>query len=259
MLMGCVASASPLLDLSKDAVYDGITYTAETGLFTGSIYYQSQNKVQSNTSITLNLTDLNSFFTNNAEQVITLVNVNMDTDVSLVASASGLEVYQGGALFDSLSVLENVMFPLNLFSDMSEKEKRERAIFCLHRVDLKNAENLSPAEISGGMKKRVAIARAIVLQPKFLFCDEPNSGLDPLTSIVIDNLISELTHEYGMTTVVNTHDMNSVFEIGEHIVFIHEGEKAWEGNKEEIGHTDNKYLNEFIFSSKLYKKIKGNI
>ena len=168
-------------------------------------------------------------------------------------------VYQGGALFDSLSVLENVMFPLNLFSDMSEKEKRERAIFCLHRVDLKNAENLSPAEISGGMKKRVAIARAIVLQPKFLFCDEPNSGLDPLTSIVIDNLISELTHEYGMTTVVNTHDMNSVFEIGEHIVFIHEGEKAWEGNKEEIGHTDNKYLNEFIFSSKLYKKIKGNI
>lgn len=168
-------------------------------------------------------------------------------------------VYQGGALFDSLTVLENVMFPLNLFSNMSEKEKKERAVFCLHRVDLKNAEHLSPAEISGGMKKRVAIARAIVLQPKFLFCDEPNSGLDPLTSILIDNLICELTHEYGMTTVVNTHDMNSVFEIGEKIVFIHEGRKAWEGTKEQIGHTDNKHLNEFIFSSELYKKIKNSL
>ena len=168
-------------------------------------------------------------------------------------------VYQGGALFDSLSVLENVMFPLNLFSNMSDKEKKERAIFCLHRVDLKHAEHLSPAEISGGMKKRVAIARAIVLQPKFLFCDEPNSGLDPLTSIVIDNLICELTHEYGMTTVVNTHDMNSVFEIGEHVVFIHEGQKVWEGTKEEIGHSNNTHLNDFIFSSELCKKIKRNI
>lgn len=166
-------------------------------------------------------------------------------------------VFQGGALFDSQTVLENVMFPLNLFSDLSENEKRERAIFCLNRVDLHDAEKLYPSEISGGMKKRVAIARAIVLEPKFLFCDEPNSGLDPLTSIVIDNLISEITHEYCMTTVVNTHDMNSVFEIGEKIVFIHEGRKEWEGSKEMIAHTDNKYLNDFLFSSELYKKIKS--
>lgn len=166
-------------------------------------------------------------------------------------------VFQGGALFDSYSVLENVMFPLNLFSDLSEKEKRERAMFCLHRVDLKEAENLYPSEISGGMKKRVAIARAIVLEPKYLFCDEPNSGLDPLTSIVIDDLICEITHEYNMTTVVNTHDMNSVFQIGEHILFIHEGRKEWEGPKELIGYTDNVYLNEFIFSSQLFKKIKN--
>lgn len=166
-------------------------------------------------------------------------------------------VFQGGALFDSLTVLENVMFPLNLFSEYSEKEKIERAVFCLNRVDLHNAERLYPSEISGGMKKRVAIARAIVLSPKYLFCDEPNSGLDPLTSIVIDNLISEITHEYKMTTVVNTHDMNSVFEIGEKIVFIHEGRKEWEGDKNMISHSDNKYLNDFIFSSELYKKIKN--
>lgn len=166
-------------------------------------------------------------------------------------------VFQGGALFDSLTVLENVMFPLNLFSEYSEKEKIERAVFCLNRVDLHNAERLYPSEISGGMKKRVAIARAIVLSPKYLFCDEPNSGLDPLTSIVIDNLISEITHEYKMTTVVNTHDMNSVFEIGEKIVFIHEGRKEWEGDKNMIAHSDNKYLNDFIFSSELYKKVKN--
>ena len=169
-------------------------------------------------------------------------------------------VFQGGALFDSLSVLENVKFPLNLFSSMSEKEKEERARFCLRRVNLlEDADNLYPAEISGGMKKRVAIARAIVLQPKFLFCDEPNSGLDPLTSIVIDKLIEEITHEYDMTTIVNTHDMNSVFEIGEKIVFIHEGRKDWEGSKDEIAHTDNRHLNDFIFSSELYKKIRTKL
>lgn len=166
-------------------------------------------------------------------------------------------VFQGGALFDSLTVLENVMFPLNLFSDLTEGEKIKRAKFCLNRVDLFDAEQLYPSEISGGMKKRVAIARAIVLEPKYLFCDEPNSGLDPLTSIVIDNLISEITHEYQMTTVVNTHDMNSVFEIGEKIVFIHEGRKEWEGDKDGIAHTDNVYLNDFIFSSELFKKIKN--
>ena len=156
-------------------------------------------------------------------------------------------VFQGGALFDSLSVLENV------------KEKTERAIFCLNRVNLNNVENLYPAEISGGMKKRVAIARAIVLQPKYLFCDEPNSGLDPLTSIVIDNLLSELTHEYDMTTVINTHDMNSVFEIGEKVLFIHEGHKEWEGSNEEIMYTNNKALNEFLFSSKLNRMVREKL
>ena len=168
-------------------------------------------------------------------------------------------VFQGGALFDSLSVLENVKFPLNLFSSMTEKEKTERAIFCLNRVNRNNVENLYPAEISGGMKKRVAIARAIVLQPKYLFCDEPNSGLDPLTSIVIDNLLSELTHEYDMTTVINTHDMNSVFEIGEKVLFIHEGHKEWEGSNEEIMYTNNKALNEFLFSSKLNRMVREKL
>lgn len=168
-------------------------------------------------------------------------------------------VFQGGALFDSLTVLENVKFPLNLFSAMSEKEKIERAIFCLKRVNLENVENLYPAEISGGMKKRVAIARAIVLQPKYLFCDEPNSGLDPLTSIVIDNLLSEITHEYNMTTVINTHDMNSVFEIGEKVLFIHEGHKEWESTNENIMYSDNKALNEFLFSSKLNKMVREKL
>ena len=168
-------------------------------------------------------------------------------------------VFQGGALFDSFTVLENVKFPLNLFSAMPEKEKIERAMFCLKRVNLENVENLYPAEISGGMKKRVAIARAIVLQPKYLFCDEPNSGLDPLTSIVIDNLLSEITHEYNMTTVINTHDMNSVFEIGEKVLFIHEGHKEWEGTNENIMFSDNKALNEFLFSSKLNKLVREKL
>lgn len=168
-------------------------------------------------------------------------------------------VFQGGALFDSLSVLDNVKFPLNLFSMMTEKEKVERAIFCLNRVNLDNVENLFPAEISGGMKKRVAIARAIVLQPKYLFCDEPNSGLDPLTSIVIDNLLSEITHEYNMTTVINTHDMNSVFEIGEKVLFIHEGHKEWEGSNDEIMYTNSEALNEFLFSSKLNKMVREKL
>ncbi|WP_018337566.1 MULTISPECIES: ABC transporter ATP-binding protein [Butyricimonas] len=168
-------------------------------------------------------------------------------------------VFQGGALFDSLSVMENVKFPLNLFSMMTEKEKVERVLFCLNRVNLENVENLYPAELSGGMKKRVAIARAIVLQPKYLFCDEPNSGLDPLTSIVIDNLLSEITHEYNMTTVINTHDMNSVFEIGEKVLFIHEGHKEWEGSNENIMYSDNQALNEFLFSSKLNKLVREKL
>lgn len=189
-----------------------------------------------------------------------------DRDITLMDSKQLKEirkelgvVFQGGALFDSFSVLDNVRFPLNLFSTMTEKEKTERALFCLNRVNLNKVEHLFPSEISGGMKKRVAIARAIVLQPKYLFCDEPNSGLDPLTSIVIDNLLSELTHEYNMTTIINTHDMNSVFEIGEKVLFIHDGRKDWEGSNEEIMYSDNEALNEFLFSSKLNKLVREKL
>ncbi|BAX80285.1 ABC transporter ATP-binding protein [Labilibaculum antarcticum] len=166
-------------------------------------------------------------------------------------------VFQGGALFDSMSVEENVLFPLQMFSDLSEKEKINRANFCLDRVNIQNSNHLFPAEISGGMQKRVAIARAIALNPKYLFCDEPNSGLDPVTAIVIDNLIHEITKEYNMTTIINTHDMNSVIENGEKIIFISNGYKAWEGNKDEIFNTDNTELNNFVFASELYKKIKS--
>lgn len=165
-------------------------------------------------------------------------------------------LFQGGALFDSLTVEENVMFPLNMFTDWSYEEKLERVNFCLKRVNLKNVNHLYPAELSGGMKKRVAIARAIVQNPKYLFCDEPNSGLDPITAIVIDELISEITHEYGITTIINTHDMNSVLEIGEKVIFIHEGKKYWEGTNAEVLNSDNEQLNNFIFASKFLKEIK---
>lgn len=168
-------------------------------------------------------------------------------------------VFQGGALFDSLTILENVMFPLNMFSDMSKKDKIDRAIFCLKRVNLENVNNLYPSEISGGMKKRVAIARAIALNPKYLFCDEPNSGLDPVTSIVIDDLIQEITYEYQITTIVNTHDMNSVMEIGDKVVYLHKGNKLWEGTKNDILKTDCKELNDFIFASKMTQLIKKNL
>jgi ABC-type transport system involved in resistance to organic solvents, ATPase component len=165
-------------------------------------------------------------------------------------------VFQGGALFDSLNVEENVKFPLDMFSSMSEKEKNKRVAFCLDRVNIQNANHLYPAEISGGMQKRVAIARAIALNPKYLFCDEPNSGLDPVTAIVIDNLIQEITKEFNMTTIINTHDMNSVMEIGENILFISKGFKAWEGNKDQIFNTENQALNDFVFASDLFKNIK---
>lgn len=166
-------------------------------------------------------------------------------------------LFQGGALFDSLNVEENVMFPLNMFTEMSFEEKLERTNTCLRRVDLVDVNRLYPGELSGGMKKRVAIARAIVENPKYLFCDEPNSGLDPKTALVIDDLISEITHEYDITTVVNTHDMNSVMEIGEKVVFIHEGRKEWEGTREEILDADNENLNDFVFASNFAKKIKS--
>ena len=166
-------------------------------------------------------------------------------------------LFQGSALFDSLSVLENVMYPLEMFSPTSVGEMKERAIFCLRHVDLEEkAYNLAPSEISGGMQKRVAIARAIALQPKYLFCDEPNSGLDPKTSLIIDQLIHEVTHKFNITTIINSHDMNSVMEIGENIIFIEKGEKAWQGNKNDIFHVDNEALNDFVFASELYKQVR---
>jgi phospholipid/cholesterol/gamma-HCH transport system ATP-binding protein len=165
-------------------------------------------------------------------------------------------LFQGGALFDSQTVEENIVFPLSMFTDMSKQEKIERANFCLKRVHLENVNNLYPAELSGGMKKRVAIARAIAVQPKYLFCDEPNSGLDPQTSIVIDNLIQEITQEYGITTIVITHDMNSVMEIGDKIMFIYHGAKLWEGTKEEILSTNHPELVDFVYATKFMKEIR---
>ena len=167
-------------------------------------------------------------------------------------------VFQGGALFTSSTVIDNVMFPLNLFTNDSKKEKLDRANFCLERVNIHDANDQYPAEISGGMQKRVAIARAIALNPKYLFCDEPNSGLDPQNSILIDRLIKEITEEYNITTIVNTHDMNSVMEIGDHIYFINDGKIWWSGNNEEILRSDNEELNDFVFASDLFKKIKAN-
>lgn len=165
-------------------------------------------------------------------------------------------LFQGGALFDSLTVEENVIFPLNMFSDLSQEEKLDRANFCLQRVNLDNVNHLYPSEISGGMKKRVAIARAIANNPSFLFCDEPNSGLDPRTAIVIDKLISEITQEFNMTTVINTHDMNSVMEIGDKVAFLYKGELWWEGTRFEILDTDNKELNDFVYASELMRTLK---
>ncbi len=166
-------------------------------------------------------------------------------------------IFQGGALLDSSTVVDNIKLPLDLFTDQSEAEKIERVNFCLERVNLTNAHSRYPAELSGGMIKRVAIARAIVLNPKYLFCDEPNSGLDPQTSIVIDNLIQDITQEYNITTIINTHDMNSVMEIGDKIVFIHQGNKWWEGDKNEILNADNRELNDFVFASAMAKRAKG--
>lgn len=165
-------------------------------------------------------------------------------------------LFQGGALFDSATIEENVIFPLNMFSSMNYEEKLERANNCLRRVNLENVNNMYPAELSGGMKKRAAIARALATNPRYLFCDEPNSGLDPKTAIIIDNLIKEITEEFNITTIVNTHDMNSVMEIGDKVVFIYQGEKCWEGTNNEILKSDNKPLNDFIFASNLTKLIK---
>ena len=165
-------------------------------------------------------------------------------------------LFQGGALFDYMSVQENIIFPLNMFAEKSEEENLERVNFCLNRVNLENTNHLLPSELSGGMKKRVAIARAIALNPKYLLCDEPNSGLDPKTAILIDNLIQEITEEYNITTIVNSHDMNSVMEIGDKIAFIHQGKIWWTGNKDDLMTSENQELNDFVFASKLFKRLR---
>ena len=180
-----------------------------------------------------------------------------EKEVKMLRREVGM-LFQGSALFDSRTVLENVMFPLEMFASMTRIEMEQRAKFCLERVNLNEEKfGLFPGEISGGMQKRVAIARAIALNPKYLFCDEPNSGLDPVTSLVIDKLIKEITQEYNITTIVNTHDMNSIMETGDHILLIKEGRNAWEGSRENIFQSKNEALENFVFASDLFKTIKN--
>ena len=166
-------------------------------------------------------------------------------------------IFQSAALFDSMSVVDNVRFPLDMFSNESYKERQRKALSCLERVNLLEAENKMPGEISGGMQKRVAIARAISMNPRYLFCDEPNSGLDPKTSLVIDDLIHGITKDYNITTIINTHDMNSVMDIGENIIFLYNGRKEWQGTKDDVMTSENKQLNNFIFASDLFRKVKS--
>ena len=181
---------------------------------------------------------------------------NLSSDEKRELRADIGMVFQGSALFDSMTIAENVMFPLRMFTKQSKSEMEDRVNVVLNRVNLENAHKKMPSEASGGMQKRVAIARAIVNNPKYLFCDEPNSGLDPKTAIVIDNLIQEITDEYQITTVINSHDMNSVMEIGEKIVFLKDGLKAWEGSNETIFRTDNEVVTDFVYSSNLFKKVR---
>ena len=182
---------------------------------------------------------------------------NMNSDEKLEISRKMGMVFQGSALFDSMNVLENVRFPLDMLTKIDENEKNNRAMKFIERVNLKAAVNKLPSELSGGMQKRVAIARAIVMNPKYLFCDEPNSGLDPKTAIVIDQLIQEITKEYNITTIINSHDMNSVIEIGENIIFLKEGYKIWQGTNKEILKSTNKEVEDFVYSSKLLKKLRN--
>ncbi|MDR0891551.1 MAG: ABC transporter ATP-binding protein [Mediterranea sp.] len=182
--------------------------------------------------------------------------VCMDKKVRKTLRSEMGMIFQSAALFDSMTVLENVMFPLNMFSNDNLRDRTKRALFCLDRVNLVEAQDKYPGEISGGMQKRVAIARAIALNPQYLFCDEPNSGLDPKTSLVIDELIHDITHEYNMTTIINTHDMNSVMGIGEKVIYIYEGHKEWEGTKDDVFTSSNERLNNFIFASDLLRKVR---
>lgn len=182
--------------------------------------------------------------------------VNMSKkDKILMRREMGM-IFQGSALFDSLTVLENVQFPLDMFSNMTQRDRQRKAMECIERVNLNGAEHKYPGEISGGMQKRVAIARAVVMNPKYLFCDEPNSGLDPKTSLIIDELLSGITKDFNITTIINTHDMNSVMGIGENILFIADGRKEWQGNKDTVISSHNKKLNDLVFASDLFKKVK---
>ena len=183
--------------------------------------------------------------------------MSLDKEEKLLMRQEMGMLFQNAALFDSMSVLENVMFPLDMFSSLTYNERLKRARTCLERVNLLEAQDKSPEELSGGMQKRAAIARAIAMKPKYLFCDEPHSGHDPQTSLIIDELIHGITEEYGITTIVNTHDMNSVMNIGDHILFLSDGELSWKGNKSEILNTDNQKLNDFLFSSEILRQVKN--
>ena len=194
---------------------------------------------------------------NNGKIIFGNIELNKIDDYDKMKLKSSIgTVFQGSALFDSMTIEENVMFPLKMFQEMEMEEMKTRVNEVLKRVELENSNNKMPSEASGGMQKRVAIARAIVNQPKYLFCDEPNSGLDPKTAIVIDNLIKDITEEYKITTVINSHDMNSVMEIGQKIVFLKDGKTEWQGDKNEIFSTENKAVTDFVYSSNLYKKIR---
>lgn len=227
---------------------DATFYTGKTNLIIG----------QSGSGKTVLIKSLVGLLTPDEGEILfdgrNLLSMNREEVASLRKEIGML--FQGSALFDSETVLGNVMFPLQMFTRQSRAEMRERAMFCLERVNLKGAENKYPAEISGGMQKRVAIARAIALNPRYLFCDEPNSGLDPKTSILIDELLSDITHEYGITTVINTHDMNSVLGIGENIIFINQGHREWVGDMSQIYTTANEALNNFVFATRLFQEVR---
>jgi len=232
-------------------VLNDISFTFEPGK-TNLIIGESGSGKTTLLKILIGLYDLDSGTIKYNERVFTKMKLKQKRQLR---QEIGM-LFQGGALFDYMTVEENIMFPLTMFTNQTEEEKLERVNFCLNRVNLENKNHLLPSELSGGMLKRVAIARAISMNPKYLLCDEPNSGLDPKTAILIDNLIQEITQEYNITTVVNTHDMNSVMEIGEKIAFIHNGVIWWEGHKEELINSDNKQLNDFVFASELFKRLK---
>lgn len=235
-------------------VLDNITHTFETGKVNLIIGQSGSGKtVLLKLMVGLNQSDSGEIYYD--ETQCSTVNLQQKR---VLQQSTGM-VFQGGALFDAMTLEENVMFPLNVFTSKSFSEKRELVYQVLKRVNLEHAAELFPSELSGGMVKRASIARAIVVNPKYLFCDEPNSGLDPKTSIVIDNLIMDITKEYNMTTIVNTHDMNSVIEIGETVLYIHEGKKWWEGNKDNILISDNKALNDFVFASKMTQRAKSKL